>query len=242
VVDKRVLCLHMVRSSDTVIAEVYRLLREEDHAPGDLLGSESELAARLHVGRAVMREALRMLEREGAVVVRPGVGGGVFLALDDTRPLAGALRVMRAREGWEAGSVRQAYVEIMAYLARKAAEEADDAELETLSRFNRAWVESFDRGEEEEAAREARRGFDQKLLEAAHSPVLAAIARALEEILREEVSGGGPSGEEGAGRVAYSHGYILEALRRRTPREAAERMRRHLTAGGMEVGGADGNG
>lgn len=42
--------------------------------PGDRLPSEEEIAALWHVGRSTAREALKLLEQEGVVVVRPGKG------------------------------------------------------------------------------------------------------------------------------------------------------------------------
>ncbi len=60
------------------------------------LGSEKNLAARFGVGRAVMREALRMLADFGLVAHRRGSGGGVFSSSFDpwtaTRPIAEPLR------------------------------------------------------------------------------------------------------------------------------------------------------
>ena len=72
---------------------VWALRREISHAlPDCFLGSERDLAERFGVGRAVMREALRMLADFGLVAHRPGAGGGVFARRFDpwlaTAPLA----------------------------------------------------------------------------------------------------------------------------------------------------------
>jgi DNA-binding FadR family transcriptional regulator len=47
---------------------------------GELLGSEHELLERYQVSRAVLREAVRLLEFHGIVATRRGPGGGVFVA------------------------------------------------------------------------------------------------------------------------------------------------------------------
>jgi DNA-binding FadR family transcriptional regulator len=44
-----------------------------------LLGSEADLMARYHVSRAVLREAVRVLEHHQVVRMRRGPGGGLFV-------------------------------------------------------------------------------------------------------------------------------------------------------------------
>jgi DNA-binding GntR family transcriptional regulator len=55
-----------------------------DAADGDFLGSEDHLQGTLGVSRATVRQAARLLEREGLLRVRRGINGGYF----GTRPTA----------------------------------------------------------------------------------------------------------------------------------------------------------
>jgi GntR family transcriptional regulator len=57
-----------------VLTEIRRLIVLEGLAPGDRLPSETELAARFGVARTSVREALKLLERDGAVDVQHGRG------------------------------------------------------------------------------------------------------------------------------------------------------------------------
>ncbi len=50
------------------------LIREEELQPGDQLPSEAQLAGRLGISRATLREALHLLGEEGAIVRRQGIG------------------------------------------------------------------------------------------------------------------------------------------------------------------------
>jgi GntR family transcriptional regulator, transcriptional repressor for pyruvate dehydrogenase complex len=59
---------------DEVLDNLKRYIGESDLDAGDRLPGESELAARLGVGRPAVREALRALEAVGAVETRKGVG------------------------------------------------------------------------------------------------------------------------------------------------------------------------
>lgn len=51
-----------------------------DAGDGALLGSEETLTARLGASRATVRQAARLLEREGVLIVRRGINGGYFAA------------------------------------------------------------------------------------------------------------------------------------------------------------------
>src|SRR5688572_18186214 len=59
---------------DEVLANLKRFIAESGLGTGERLPGESELAARLGVGRPAVREALRALEAVGAVSTRKGVG------------------------------------------------------------------------------------------------------------------------------------------------------------------------
>jgi GntR family transcriptional regulator len=68
----------------TVVADHLRqALLRGDHAPGDPLPREEELAERFGVSRGTVRTALRTLEEEGRIVIRQGRGAFVR----DYRPI-----------------------------------------------------------------------------------------------------------------------------------------------------------
>jgi len=62
------------RLSEQVVAEIERLILEEYREPGSYLPKESELADRFKVSRIVVREAMKILEDRGLVMVRAGRG------------------------------------------------------------------------------------------------------------------------------------------------------------------------
>ena len=63
-----------VRISDTVVRQIMSLIEDGTVQVGDRLPGERELVDQLQVGRASVREALRILESQGVVEVRPGKG------------------------------------------------------------------------------------------------------------------------------------------------------------------------
>ena len=60
--------------TDRITAQVESLIRSEQLKPGDQLPSEREMAQLLDVSRPSLREALRILEVRGRLVVKHGQG------------------------------------------------------------------------------------------------------------------------------------------------------------------------
>lgn len=60
--------------SDRITAQVERLIRDEQLKPGDQLPSERDMAQLLNVSRPSLREAVRILEVRGRLVVKHGQG------------------------------------------------------------------------------------------------------------------------------------------------------------------------
>ena len=76
----------------TVLARrIQREIVERDLEAGDMLGAEAVMLARFGVGRASLREALRILENHGIIRIKPGPGGGVFVASKPPQVRLGAL-------------------------------------------------------------------------------------------------------------------------------------------------------
>ena len=57
-----------------IVEQVEKLIREKRLKPGDQLPSERDMAVLLKVSRPSLREAMRMLEASGLLVVKHGVG------------------------------------------------------------------------------------------------------------------------------------------------------------------------
>jgi GntR family transcriptional regulator, transcriptional repressor for pyruvate dehydrogenase complex len=62
--------------------------------PGDQLPSERDMLADYLVGRSTLREALRFLEMQGILVIRPGPRGGPVVSIPEPRYLAGNISMV----------------------------------------------------------------------------------------------------------------------------------------------------
>jgi DNA-binding FadR family transcriptional regulator len=65
------------RKSGAVALAIEEKIISADLAPGDFIGTEAELMKELGSGRGAMREAIRLLERDGLVVPSEGRAGGL---------------------------------------------------------------------------------------------------------------------------------------------------------------------
>lgn len=79
----------------TVIAQrIVREIREGKLRAGDQLPAEKDMLVTYGVGRNTLREALRVLELQGVIALRPGRGGGPVVAMPDSRHLASTLALL----------------------------------------------------------------------------------------------------------------------------------------------------
>jgi GntR family transcriptional repressor for pyruvate dehydrogenase complex len=81
-----------VPAYELVLEQLRRSIDQGHFAPGDKLPPERDLARQLGVSRTTLREAVRVLEGEGAVDVRRGSAGGIVVRHRPARPAR-----MRAR-------------------------------------------------------------------------------------------------------------------------------------------------
>lgn len=70
-----------------VRVEILALIERDGLKPGDQLPSEAALAAEFDVGRTTIREALKLLEQDGAIDVRHGLGRFVSATPTLERPI-----------------------------------------------------------------------------------------------------------------------------------------------------------
>ncbi len=71
-----------VRSRRTFESAIEHIISGIEHAQlreGDRLPTETDLAKQLGISKPTLRQALRVLERSGLLLVKPGNAGGIFL-------------------------------------------------------------------------------------------------------------------------------------------------------------------
>jgi GntR family transcriptional regulator, transcriptional repressor for pyruvate dehydrogenase complex len=198
----------------------------ESFEPGDVIPSEGKLAEALGVSRLTLREATRSLEARGLLEIRQGrrptvaapngaqVGDFFQSALRrDPRALLELLDVRRALE-----------VHIAALAARRAGK-GEIADMEMSIAAMRNGADDF------EAFHEADVRFHENLAAASGNRLLVFLIEALAEPLRESRQrsfAGHQARGGGIDDVIAQHQTILDAVKSRNPKAAAQAMRHHL--------------
>jgi GntR family transcriptional repressor for pyruvate dehydrogenase complex len=205
--------------AETVTEQLIQAIRPL--APGTRLPSTQELTRRLGVGRSTVREALNGLATLGMVEIRHGMGVVVAAgaALDQGQDaIALALAKGVTRDLLEARQI----VEVAN--ARLAAQRRTETDLRDLEAVLESHARCLDYPLKPAAE------FHVLIAEASHNEVLVGVFRSF---LKPMVTRGPRLYEqlEDFGEWELDqHRSIYEAIRAADPEEAAERMRRHVTA------------
>ncbi len=69
--------------AEDVVVYVEGAIEERSLRPGDHIGTRADLRTETGVAKATVNEAIRLLQERRRIVVRPGPGGGLFVAATD---------------------------------------------------------------------------------------------------------------------------------------------------------------
>jgi DNA-binding FadR family transcriptional regulator len=94
---------------------------ERQLAPDYALPTEARMVEMFGVGRATLREALRLLELEGLIRMKPGRSGGPVVDTPSPDRLVEVLAILLAAEGTSFGEVLDTRAVIQPHLASRAA-------------------------------------------------------------------------------------------------------------------------
>ena len=81
----------------TAMLVAQRIVREifaDSLSSGDQLAPEHKMLETYGIGRGTLKEALRYLELQGVITLRPGPGGGPVVSQPDSRHLAGTMALL----------------------------------------------------------------------------------------------------------------------------------------------------
>lgn len=202
-----------------VADRIQELIREERINPGERLPSERDLATKLSVSRASLREALLALELGGVIEVRGGSGVYVSAAAESEASLPeagpGPFEVLSARRLIEA--------EVAGIAARMATDSAVDAILRAVEEMER---QHADKSSNEQADR----NFHLAIARATGNSALVGVVGylwdqrgSLWHKLKEHFQT-----EELRLATLADHRAIVEAIAARDPTQAKRAMRAHL--------------
>ena len=210
------------RIPEEIADRIRRLILDATFKPGRAVPSERVLARRFGVSRGSVRDAFRILEIGGLLVMRHGQG--TFpreLSVDRlVTPLATVLTYRRDLQG-ELMDVRRMFEPAVAREAAARATEADLAELETVLEAQRRKLRTGQSTILEDTA------FHAALARATRNRIVVHIMETLNDLLVEWrkltlKKRGRPE------RSIKGHEAVIEALAAGNGEAAADAMRRHI--------------
>ncbi|MHA6482151.1 FadR/GntR family transcriptional regulator [Paenibacillus sp. strain BS8-2] len=209
------------RVYEDVIDQIKSLILEGNLAPGDVLPTERELSQAFGISRGTLREAFRILEREGLIDAKPGGGRYLSKALDvaedknrilDNIERATIMELLEARELFETGIVELA--------ARRATDE-DIAEIEAaFERWGEIDQESEDRSKPDQA-------FHLSIAKATHNVVLINMIELHMDMLQRTLNKTGKIPGRKS-EVYEEHSLIVQAIKEHDPVKAKLALLYHL--------------
>ena len=212
-----------------------RILRRELQE-GEALPTETELARQFEVNRSTVREALRKLESAGLLGRRRG-GKRLFVTRPTREAVGGGLSQALALHRARVVDVWEALQAVQPGIAAAAAERRSAASLEKLA----STAGRFARADGREAAVADVADFFDALAEAGANPVFNLLNEPLLRLLRPSLAVIIDRVPQARARIEAAQAAIVEAVRARDAKLAAEWMSRHVRdfRRGYEVAGID---
>ena len=213
------------RAAHEIARQIRGLVASGQIKPGDRFPPERELAARLHVSRNTLREALRALEHAGMIELRKGAAGGAFVLPGD-----GAAIVTGLKDLYHLGAITPQQLtdariwlsDIVVRVACQRATEEDFCDLEA----NVAAAARAQRAGDFETRQRLNREFHVLLARATRNPIMASMMEAVMEVMGEFIKRIGPNDNP---FVLPSRRRMLRHLRQRDEKAAVAEMVTSLT-------------
>ncbi|MFE9959325.1 FadR/GntR family transcriptional regulator [Micromonospora sp. NPDC005299] len=215
------------KMSELVARQVVEDIVEHGLRTGAALPTEAQMLQAYGVSRGTLREALRILENNGLVRVRPGRGGGPVVGAAQPHTFGRTLALFLQMDRTSFGELVEARVIMEPMMARLAAERRDPARLRELAESMGEHQSMEDRDERDYLAVLQR--FHGVVAGVSGNGVLDLFGRALKEIYTERVVAAERRPERWA-EVRREHQAVAEAIVDGDGAVAEELMRVHMVA------------
>jgi DNA-binding FadR family transcriptional regulator len=215
------------KRGEGVAREVFRQVVSDGWPVGTFLGSEPELMERYDVSRAVLREAVRLLEHHDIAAMRRGPGGGLFVTEPGLATVSDTVALYLDRRGMDVGSLIELRVGVeMAVVDRVMGKVDDDGR----TRLRQA-LDAERNAPDQDFVQAVGHDLHATIAHLTGNPVLELVALVL--IRLAWMHPVNPSGRRPHGLIeelTRTHARIVEAIVSEDRELVRHRMRRHLEA------------
>ncbi len=215
------------KGAEAVARHITQLVVAEDLQPGDLVGTEPELIEREGVSRALLREAVRLLEHHRIARMRRGPGGGLFVMAPSANAVTETAAIYLARRGMQLSELAELRTGVEVAITDLAAQRIDD---EGIAILGDALTREANATDAERVA--AVHDLHAAVAATAHNRVLELVALVLIRLSRlHQIERLAPKARnEITAEVLRTHEGIAAAIESGDRELARHRMRRHLEA------------
>jgi DNA-binding FadR family transcriptional regulator len=199
---------------------------DRDWPIGQLIGSEPELIKRYGVSRAVFREAVRLLEFHGVVIMRRGPGGGLFISQPDVRGVVASADAYLEFRRITPAQLIEMRIPIQLLTVDIIARRADDQQIAHIRRVLESEYQQGFRISSE-------LGVDVAIADSSGNRVAALLVRVLGRLSRQHTPaefGDRVVGESIVEEAYQARSAILDAIAARDPERACRRTAKFLSA------------
>lgn len=191
-----------------------------DYPAGSSLPSEAQMLAEFGVGRASLRESLRILELHGVIRIKAGPGGGPIVQQVDTADFAGMAKIFFQVSAMTYREVVDARLILEPFFARMAAVNRDPEQIAAL-------LASSIELEDDRRYLASSHDFHRLIGSMSSNRMLNLFAHVLSHIFHEQVAGVLYPPEK-RGDVIAEHRAIAEAIEAGDADRAEHLMRQHM--------------
>ena len=114
------------KGAEVVARNITQAIVTEGMQPGDLVGTEPELIEQEGVSRALLREAVRLLEHHQIARMRRGPGGGLFVMAPSANAVTEVAAIYLARRGMKLAELAELRTGVEVAIVDLAAERIDE--------------------------------------------------------------------------------------------------------------------
>lgn len=209
--------------AESVARQILQDIQRNKLEPGSTLPPEIVMIERFGVGRGSLREALRILEINGLVTLKPGPGGGPVVTAQNPASFGQLMTLHLQSVGATYRELLDARTQYEALLARRAAEQEGDE----AARVIRAALDSAPEGLDNSDYATSTSSFHHAVGAAAANPVLSLVSDAIYAIWTVRVTSVLYPPDQRA-EVIRQHEAIARAIERHDPKRAEKLMREHM--------------